>query len=73
MANEDEIRKKIENLKDNIKENQAEINELQESCSHPELIVKAIDRNHRDFRKICKYCEKILGYPSPKEIKEYLK
>jgi len=55
-----------------IKSLQDELHIIQDTCNHPENEVKPIDERGRDIRKVCKICQKTIGYPRQDELYEYL-
>ena len=54
-----------------------EIEEIQKSCEHSIKSVKLtrerLDSTTMDIRYVCDVCLAIIGYPSDKEIQNYLK
>ena len=72
-AHAEELSKLIDRLAACIKEIEA----LQKSCNHRKKSVKLV-RKHLDsaspiIRYVCDECYKIIGYPSSKDIDNYLK
>jgi len=69
----DEIKKKAEELTKNIKESEAELDSLRKSCNHEEYTVKNVQEgtigSYR-LRKVCKFCEKEVGFPSEQDLKD---
>jgi uncharacterized coiled-coil protein SlyX len=65
-----EIKKLVSDTKDDIKELKSTLNELQETCTHKETTVKNISTSVAELRKVCKTCEKVLGYPNKNEMKD---
>ncbi len=65
-----EIKKKVSDTKDDIKQLNTALNELQETCTHKETTVKNISTSVAELRKVCKTCEKVLGYPNKDEMKD---
>jgi hypothetical protein len=72
--NNDDIKKKSEEIEKTIKDSKKELEELQGSCNHEEYSVKQVVKEEGSIRtavqKVCDFCGKHLGYPSPSELKE---
>ena len=64
-----EIKKTVEEYKNQITILQTEINLIQESCNHEETEVRSISNSVMDLRMVCKACSMPLGYPTTKELK----
>ena len=63
------IRTKVNDIKNNIKLLTDELIEIQNKCLHEDTSLKYYeDRKH--VLKICNDCGKIIGYPSNEELKE---
>tara|TARA_Y100000592_G_scaffold71993_1_gene112002 strand:+ start:155 stop:367 length:213 start_codon:yes stop_codon:yes gene_type:complete len=63
------IRTKVNDIKNNIKLLTDELIELQNKCLHEDTSLKYYeDRKH--VLKICNDCGKIIGYPTNEELKE---
>ena len=57
-------------IKESIKSLEKELNEIQESCQHAEYKVANCPKENSGFslKRVCKVCEKEIGYPSQEEI-----
>ena len=64
-----EIKKLVSSAKEDITKLNTTLNELQENCSHKETTVKNIGTSVAEIRRVCKTCEKVLGYPNKDEMK----
>ena len=68
---------KIAKLFEKRQKIEKEIEELQRSCQHPTKSIKNVrerlDSTTMVIRCVCYTCSKIIGYPSNKDIEEYLK
>lgn len=60
------INKKLES----ISRLQFEVEELQSKCKHNNIIVKNISEGVFKLRLVCETCSKVVGYPSPNDLKE---
>ncbi len=65
-----EIKKLVSSTKEDINKLNTALTELQQTCTHKETIVKNISTGVTELRKVCTTCEKELGYPNQKELKE---
>jgi len=61
----------IENLNKKLKDLEKEIADYQKSCKHEQRYLKA--QENSDIRFICPVCLIVLGWPTPKELKDWLK
>tara|TARA_R110000824_G_scaffold28858_1_gene96521 strand:- start:322 stop:528 length:207 start_codon:yes stop_codon:yes gene_type:complete len=61
--------KKIEDIKKEIKLLKKDLDQLQSGCLHAEDDVK-FDIESNAIKKICKKCEKVIGYPTDQELKD---
>tara|TARA_R110000803_G_scaffold42850_5_gene91708 strand:+ start:50157 stop:50372 length:216 start_codon:yes stop_codon:yes gene_type:complete len=67
-------KKDIVNLKDQRKEIDKSIDELQSACDHKSTSIKSVQQNQSyQYMWACNDCEKALSYPTPKEIEDYVK
>ena len=68
---------KIAKLFEKRQKIEKEIEELQRSCQHPTKSIKNVrerlDSTTMVIRYVCDECYKIIGYPSSKDIDNYLK
>lgn len=67
----DDIKIKLDELTSRLKEVDSEIKDLRNSCKHLEIVVKDTNfgSGSSKVRKICKFCEEIVGFPTQKELK----
>ena len=62
-------KKKVENIKKEIKLLKKDLDQLQSVCVHDECDVK-FDLESNAIKKICKKCEKVIGYPTDQQLKD---
>jgi len=71
--NNDDIKIKSQQIVEEIKNGEKQLEEIQNSCRHPheEIYVKDIkpEAGSCQYRKVCGVCGKAVGYPSQEEIK----
>jgi hypothetical protein len=62
-------------IKSSIKDLEKELKTIQDSCLHKEYKVTNCPKENSEFalRRICKECEKEIGYPSQEEIDNWAK
>ena len=66
--------KDIVNLKEQRKEIDKSIDELQSACDHKSKSIRSIQQNQSyQYMWTCNECEKALSYPTPAEINDYVK
>jgi len=65
-----EIKKLVSSAKEDIDKLNITLTELQKTCTHKETIVKNISTSVAELRRVCKTCEKVLGYPNKGEMKD---
>lgn len=61
--------KKIEDIKKEIKLLKKDLDQLQSLCLHDVYDVK-FDIESNAIKKICKKCEKVIGYPTDQQLKD---
>tara|TARA_B100000900_G_C20498590_1_gene682733 strand:- start:397 stop:648 length:252 start_codon:yes stop_codon:yes gene_type:complete len=68
----DSIKKKSSELKLLIEKYKKTLKEVQEDCNH-EPILKLVSENGRSsaLRVVCEQCDKIIGYPSQTDNKDF--
>lgn len=72
MIEDDELKRKIDELTEIKKSCEVEIVELQAGCNHPEYVLKTFFDSGTVVKKICKSCSKEIGFPSKDELEKYL-
>lgn len=60
----------VNDLKIKIKELNDKITELQSNCKHTNTTLKYFE-DSKQVLKICSDCEKVIGYPTQEELREY--
>ena len=67
-------KKDIVDLKEQKKEIDKSIDELQSACDHKSKSIKSVQQNQSyQYMWACNDSEKALSYPTPKEIEDYVK
>jgi len=67
-------KKDIVDLKEQKKEIDKSIGELQSACNHKSTSIKSVEYNHSyQYMWACNECEKALSYPTPTEIEDFVK
>lgn len=71
MKNE-EIKKKAEELSNEIKRAKKELEELRKNCNHSEYQIKDVNFGvgSSKLRKVCKFCDEVIGYPSAQDLED---
>lgn len=66
---------KTQKIKSNIRDLEKELKSIQDACSHKEYKIANCPKENSEFslRKVCKECEKEIGYPSQSEIDNWAK
>ena len=64
---DEDIRRTINQLRSEITRMEKEIISLQINCSHKKT---KIELKSSSLIKVCVYCDKCLGYPTPQETKD---
>ena len=64
------MKNQADNLKNQIKQAEKELAELQAACLHNDQKLKMDDEGN--IRWTCEECGAQLAYPSPEEIKKFL-
>ena len=66
--------KDIVNLKEQRKEIDKSIDELQSACDHKSKSIRTVHKNQSyQYMWTCNECEKALSYPTPDELDEFIK
>ena len=69
----DANRKKVEQLLSDKRNIEKQIEQIQAECKHSKQVIKQVaDESSFTLRHVCESCGKSLGYPSTKEIKDYI-
>ena len=69
----DANRKKVEQLLSDKRNIEKQIEQIQAECKHSKQVIKQVaDGSSFTLRRVCESCGSILGYPSTKEIKDYI-
>ena len=63
------IKTKVDNIKNNIKLLTDELNEIQNECTHKNISLKYYE-DTKTVLKVCVDCQKIIGYPTNQELRE---
>ena len=58
----------VSQIKDKIRKLYKSIEGIQDECSH-DIIIKYCD-DRKSVMRVCKNCERIIGYPSIEELKK---
>lgn len=68
----DEIKRKTEELTEKMKETKKELKNLRKSCKHSEYKIKDANfgQGMLKLRKVCKFCDEIIGFPSKQDLKD---
>lgn len=63
----------MDQLQNKLKETQKQIEEYQNKCKHEEIIVNMVGQDSGvQIVKMCKACNKIVGYPTQEETNKFL-
>ena len=67
-------KQKVSNLKDKIHKIEKELRSIQDKCNHPTTITKFNNQKNsqNSIRVFCAECDKMVGYPSEQQVKEFL-
>ena len=69
----DAKRREVEKLLSDKRNIDLQIDEIQANCKHENTVIKQVaDGNQFVVRHVCESCGKIVGYPSPEEIRNFL-
>jgi len=63
------IKTKVDIIKNNIKSLTEELLELQTQCTHKNISLKYYE-DTKTVLKVCVECQKIIGYPTNEELRE---
>ena len=64
-----EKEKKVGDIKTEIKSLKKNMEIIKDGCEHNKFTIK-FDSDSKSVRKICKDCEKVIGYPTEQELKD---
>jgi hypothetical protein len=72
MENNDYIKKRKNELTDEIKNSEYELKELRKMCRHSDVEVKNTNTESgaSQLRRVCKVCGEIIGFPSNDELRD---
>ena len=69
----DANRKKVEQLLSDKRNIEKQIEQIQAECKHSKQVIKQVaDGSSFTLRRVCESCGQIVGYPSSKEIFNFL-
>tara|TARA_R100001230_G_C5519498_1_gene57220 strand:- start:103 stop:321 length:219 start_codon:yes stop_codon:yes gene_type:complete len=69
----DANRKKVDQLLSDKWKIEKELEQIQAECKHSKQVIKQVaDESSFTLRHVCESCGKILGWPSSKEIQNFL-
>jgi hypothetical protein len=69
----DANRKKVEKLLSDKWKIERDLEKIQAECKHSKQVIKQVaDGSSFTIRHVCESCGSILGYPSTKEIQNFL-
>ena len=66
---EEDKKKKVNEIKDNIKSLKTDLKDLQNDCTHLDTTIKYHGKSN-GVKKICNICQKVLGYPTDQELRD---
>ena len=66
---EEEKKKKVDEIRDNIKSLKINLKELQKTCTHHDTTIKFHQKSN-SVKKICNICQKVIGYPTEDELRD---
>ena len=70
---DEEIKKEVRDLESQIDVLCGKLKTIQDSCRHPEKEMKFINiEGKQEVRWVCGVCNKIIGYPTPEDVKKFL-
>jgi hypothetical protein len=71
MENNDYIKKRKDELYNEIRSSEDELKELRKICRHSGVEIKNINRESgaSEFRRVCKVCGEVIGFPSNDELR----
>lgn len=72
------IKEEVSLIIDKISNLNIKLNSIQSICKHPEESIKVENLNQTGsgpvvLRRVCTDCQKVIGYPSNKELEDWLK
>ena len=69
----DAKRKEVEQLLSDKRNIERKIEKIQADCKHEHTVIKQVtDDGSFAIRRVCESCGRIVGYPSPEEIFNFL-
>ena len=70
----DANKKKVEKLLSDKRNIEIKINNIQSECKHENKVLRQIQvENGSELRWVCDDCKRPLGWPSQKDLKNYMK
>ena len=69
----DANKKKVEKLLSDKRNIEIKINNIQSECRHENKVLKQIKESGFELRWVCDDCKRPLGWPSQKDLKNYMK
>ena len=72
MENDDYIKKRKNELANEIKNSEDELKELRKMCKHSDVEINNINRESgaSQLRRVCKVCGEVIGFPSNDELRD---
>jgi sugar-specific transcriptional regulator TrmB len=72
MDNNDYIKKRKDELDNEIRSSEDELKELRKMCRHSDVEIKNINRESgaSQLRRVCKVCGEAIGFPSNDELRD---
>lgn len=65
-----EIKKLVSEYKDDINKLNQNLDDIQSMCKHISVEIKNLNPTTAELRKVCKDCEKVIGYPNQQELRD---
>ena len=72
---DEEIKKEVRDLESQLDTLCGKLKTIQDSCRHTEKEVKFTsntDSGRQELRWVCSVCNKVIGYPTPEDVKKFL-
>tara|TARA_R110002050_G_scaffold61104_1_gene135262 strand:- start:22 stop:273 length:252 start_codon:yes stop_codon:yes gene_type:complete len=69
----DAKRQEVEKLISDKRNIDKQIDKLQQDCKHEQQVIKQVaDESSFTVRYVCESCSRVLGWPKPEEVKQFL-